>query len=521
MYIHLSVLLDDLEVWAPGGVMESSPLPDRAFSGTRMAYRDQTDFRPDILYILPEESFPVAPPPEVYFMTCCPPPEGIPPEQLILLRWSGRPERLCAALSDCMVRLENWENQLNLSIIEGASEQELLDISDPFLYNPVILQDASFRYLAGSSEITQVDKYYQQLKEGLDPTSEVVMSLLHNRQSDSTFQYGTFSTGQSYHVAVGPTKKKYKEVYVDLELEGGNVISAHMCLSRRPLTDGILQRFGLFCDKLLKICRLRAGQRSEGGVAINDYIFGRLIAGDENALDVARCDGLVPEQPYLVAAVDAGATRAILKYINTALKGHRAFLYRQRIYIYVPVDLHSETALNSAARQESLLQHFGERYQVRLGLSGYYQQLAQVGQAVAQAQRILELSQRMPEEDAVDGAVFRYRDLALLDLADCYRQNNPVETFAPPSYLRIVEGDRRNHTNNCYVAQVYIQNGCSVAQTAKKLFMHKNSVLYRVERIKNLYGMDFSDRREKQLFLLACLCRSLEQNAPKPPASDT
>lgn len=518
MYIHLAVLLDDLELWAPGGVIESPALPDRSFSGTRMAYPGQTDFRPEILYVLPGDIPPFSPPADILFLSCGQPREELPEQQLLRLRWPGRPEDLCARLSDCMARLEWWENQLNLAIIEGSSEQELLDLSEPFLYNPVILQDASFRYLAGTSDIAQVDEYFQQLKQGVDPTSQVVVNLLRNRQGDSSFQYGRFPSGQRYHVAVGPSKKKYKEVYVDLELAGGNVISAHMCLSNRPFTEGILRRFGLFCDKLLKSCRLRLGSRNEGGVAINDYIFGRLIAGDENALEVARCDGLSPEQPYLVAAVDAGATRAILKHINTVLKDHRAFLYRQQIYIYVPLELENDASLRAPERQEQLLARFGELYQIRLALSGMYRRLEQVGQAAAQALRMLDLSRRCPEEKPGGQALSRYQDLALLDVADCYRRDNPVESFAPEGYLRMVEGDQRNNTNNCHVAQSYILNGCSVAQTAKQLFMHKNSVLYRIERIKSLYGLDFSDRRENQLFLLACLCRSLETHTPVPPA---
>lgn len=511
MYTHLSVLLDDLGLWAPGCVLETSPQPDRSFSGTRMAYSGQTEFRPEILYVLPEQVRLTDVPSDILFLSCGQPPQGIPQEQLLCLSWQGPPEMLCASLSDCMARLEEWENRLNLSIIEGASEQDLLDIRESFLYNPVILQDASFRYLAGSSEITQVDEYYQQLKEGVDPTSEVVMSLLQNRQDDSSFQYGRFPSGQKYHVAVGPTKKKYKEVYVDLEIGGVNVIVAHMCLTNRPLTDGILRRFGLFCDKLLKSCKLRTGTRSEGGVAINDYIFGRLIAGEENALEVARCDGLAADQPYLVAAVDAGATRAILKHINTVLKEHRAFLYRQQIYIYVPLDLENEASLRSPERQEQQLLRFGELYQIKLGLSGYYRRLEQVGLAVAQSLRVLDLSRRCAGEQKGAQTLARYQDLALLDIVDCYRMENPIESFAPRSYLRIVEGDQRNNTNNCYVAQCYILNGCSIAQTAKQLFMHKNSVLYRIERIKSLYGLSFSDPGENQLFLVACLMHDLQE----------
>ena len=131
--------------------------------------------------------------------------------------------------------------------------------------------------------------------------------------------------------------------------------------------------------------------------------------------------------------------------------------------------------------------------------------------AVAQSLRVLDLSRRCAGEQKGAQTLARYQDLALLDIVDCYRMENPIESFAPRSYLRIVEGDQRNNTNNCYVAQCYILNGCSIAQTAKQLFMHKNSVLYRIERIKSLYGLSFSDPGENQLFLVACLMHDLQE----------
>lgn len=507
-----------MDEWAPGAEVIQGPRQGASFSGAQMVYPGQSEFCPAVLYVLPEGMETL--PPEggdAVFVACGADPAPLPGGDTVLLRCAQTPVQLCGGLSAFLRTLNEWENSLNLAILDGCTEQDLIDRSEALLRNPVILQDASFQYLAGTKGVTEVDEYYRQLQLGRDPTSDVVMSLMQNRQNDSTVQFGRFLTGQKYHVAVGPTREKYKEIYVDLEAGGNNVMSVHMCLSQYPLSEGLLQIFGIFCDKLRRLRLLRSGDRNTGGVAINDYIFGRLIAGDENALQMAQCDGLSPNQSYVIAAVESTTIRALLKHINTVLPGIRAFLHQQQIYIYLPIDPDAPTSARSPERQEQQLQAFGEQHGILIAQSGPFHHLSQVGDACAQAARTLSLFRQLHQDEKDRPALIRYRDMVRWDLVECYSKSNPIDSFAPASYLQMKEGDRKNNMNNCYVARVYIENGCSVAQTAKQLFMHKNSVLYRIERIKNLYGIDFSDRQENQLFLLANLAAELISSGETAP----
>lgn len=515
-----AILLDYMDEWAPGAEAVQGPRQGASFLGAQMVYPGQTDFCPDILYVLPDrETAAPSSDGDITFLSCGADPAPVQGADTILLRCPQTPPQLCAGLSAFLRTLNEWENSLNLAILDNCTGQDLIDRSEDLLRNPVILQDSNFQYLAGTKGVTEVDEYYRQLQLGRDPTSDVVMSLMQNRQNDSTVQFGRFPTGQKYHVAVGPTREKYKEIYVDLEAGGNNVMSVHMCLSQYPPTDGLLQIFGIFCDKLRRLRLLRSGGRNTGGVAINDYIFGRLIAGDDNALSMAQCDGLSPDQTYVIAAVESTTIRALLKHINTVLPGGRAFLYQQQIYIYFPIDPDVPTSARSPERQEQQLRAFGEQHGILIAQSGPFHSLRQVGDACAQAARTLSLFRRLNPDDKDRPALVCYRDMVRWDLVDCYSQNNPIDSFAPASYLQMKEGDRKNNMNNCYVARIYIENGCSVAQTAKQLFMHKNSVLYRIERIKNLYGIDFSDRQENQLFLLAGLAQELETSGDGTPPS--
>ncbi len=51
--------------------------------------------------------------------------------------------------------------------------------------------------------------------------------------------------------------------------------------------------------------------------------------------------------------------------------------------------------------------------------------------------------------------------------------------------------------------RAYVEHGGSIAETADALFLHRNSVLYRIQRIEELSGITLRDRHTRQVLLVA------------------
>jgi purine catabolism regulator len=45
--------------------------------------------------------------------------------------------------------------------------------------------------------------------------------------------------------------------------------------------------------------------------------------------------------------------------------------------------------------------------------------------------------------------------------------------------------------------QVFLENNCNVKETAAKLYTHYNTILYRINKIKELTGVDFNHPDQK------------------------
>ena len=71
----------------------------------------------------------------------------------------------------------------------------------------------------------------------------------------------------------------------------------------------------------------------------------------------------------------------------------------------------------------------------------------------------------------------------------------------------IHEYDLKNATDYLETLYHYLGNRCSVQKAADKLYVHRNTVAYRVNKMRELFGLDFEDDRQNYLNYTSCLLR--------------
>ena len=72
--------------------------------------------------------------------------------------------------------------------------------------------------------------------------------------------------------------------------------------------------------------------------------------------------------------------------------------------------------------------------------------------------------------------------------------------------MPLVEHDRERRSDLVRTLRVYFATGANASEAADRLFLHRNSLLYRLERIGKLTGLELKDHRVAlalQLRLLA------------------
>ena len=97
--------------------------------------------------------------------------------------------------------------------------------------------------------------------------------------------------------------------------------------------------------------------------------------------------------------------------------------------------------------------------------------------------------------DSSISAGIRYcRDLALPFLIESLQKEPVALDLLHPALGTLEDYDRQNGTDLLETLRAFVECGCSQSETAHKLYVHLNTLKYRLRRITELTGVDYKDR---------------------------
>ncbi|MBR5337962.1 MAG: helix-turn-helix domain-containing protein [Lachnospiraceae bacterium] len=100
-------------------------------------------------------------------------------------------------------------------------------------------------------------------------------------------------------------------------------------------------------------------------------------------------------------------------------------------------------------------------------------------------------------------AIYVSIDLAAKQFADSLGSTDIV-LLADPAIITLYRYDKEHNSNLCDVLLNYLSHGRSVSETAKALFMHRNTVQNKIAKISSLTWLDLSDGNVQQRMLYSC-----------------
>lgn len=78
--------------------------------------------------------------------------------------------------------------------------------------------------------------------------------------------------------------------------------------------------------------------------------------------------------------------------------------------------------------------------------------------------------------------------------------------------------DRKRSSDLIRTLSVYFDTGANASETADRLFLHRNSLLYRLERIQELTGLDLKEPDARLALQLGLLAIEEDQERKKDEA---
>ncbi len=222
---------------------------------------------------------------------------------------------------------------------------------------------------------------------------------------------------------------------------------------------------------------LRAG----AGMAPDELVRrGARLGCDLSRGAIALCAELHTERPRHVVATIAEDVPGALAQHMEATGGAQG----GRVYALLPAvagEHAADATLAAAARLASRLQRHGI-----VGLSSFYGDPAELGRAVQEAELVLDVLMVSGEPIAEDINQGTYR-LLFRVLAS---HPEEVRSFYEDTVAPVVRYDDQYRTDLVGTLEAYLAANCHMSATATAIHAHRHTVAYRLERVRDLTGLD-------------------------------
>lgn len=364
--------------------------------------------------------------------------------------------KLHNAVSQIYDYYEEWEEELS-QIIQSAEGAEVLDrllqVSAPVFDNPLLIRDQDHPLDTGEGE-----------------------AISENISRGKLLLYRLWLTAEKHPLTASDAAllkilSQYMEKFLRIESGAQNVGNPELsALFISAIEAGHLSRKALD-GELKKMSRSAQGR----------FVLYCLLPDPSGEAAEAGffCGELLQEIPELFA-----------------------FLYKDTV-----IAIADETFLSKELLRQHLI-HFARENHYRAGESNPFQSLYNIRTYYRQAMMALDIGLlEKPKE-----WIYPFSGITLE-----YMFRKAEEEFAPeellsPIIYRLQEYDKANHTDYLNTLKVYLQNNQNAVQTAKDLFIHRGTILYRIRRICEIGQTELSDADELlHLYLSLRLMRQLEE----------
>ena len=398
-------------------------------------------------------------------------------------------------------RYDRWDEQLKDFLRKGNNLTSMLDCSFPVFGNPVLVQASDFSLLAHSSVIDENAALHHLIDpavgfetasaEKLDPEYRE----LQNKKEP--FLMPSYYTGS-------------RQLCVNLYEHG--VFSCRVMLSEEmaPLSSeqaALLAHLSEYLQAVLQRNEeAHSGSGHSLGKILEDIIMERLT--DYTAIDNRLSEyGWFSSHYYCCLSLTRSVDREeglsgnyLCHYLEEMIKGSCAFPYGDDILVFVNLSRYDRTidqlltALTPFLR-DSLL---------KTGASSTIRGTIDLRYSCLQARTAQEIGNKYENYRWVH----RFEDISLTYLCDCCIRDMPSHMVVSQKLLTLHRYDEKHHSDYCDTLRTYLESEKNAVQSARKLFIHRSTFLYRLDRIQEIVPIDFNN--EDELFYLLLSFRILD-----------
>lgn len=129
---------------------------------------------------------------------------------------------------------------------------------------------------------------------------------------------------------------------------------------------------------------------------------------------------------------------------------------------------------------------------VSCGIGNSYSSLKEMKKSYKEAEQAL----RAVKCENKKSAVQFYKELGIYSLLFSIRDLDTLRKFYNETFESLIQYDRLNASDLMNTLEVYLEESCNVASASERLYIHRNTLKYRIQKIEELLGCNLKDLRD-------------------------
>lgn len=366
--------------------------------------------------------------------------------------------------------------------------QHMVDVAYEIFGNPMFIADSSYKFIAYNRSVKIDDSTLEEERRLGYILNENVQEIRKSRVSEK-MRSGSYPY---YH----PHPQGDKGMLIVLiQIQG--IIVAHIALYEMNRSFNnydrlLLYRFAKLVSQELQKNRLFSENRG----MMYSHMLADLLDNKVSSLETIqyrfRTLGYkLQENLYVITVNPQQSTTSELKLktvsdqITRLLPNSIHVIYHESIVFL----LNFSQPLSSTDPDFLSLEQYVRQNNLNLGISRCFTDISKLQQHYHQAIIAAELGERLNRPQGI----MRYEDYSIYHMIEVCAEHDNLWNFLDPAINKLIEYDRANQTSMVETlkqALIHFKNNTAAAEN---LHIHKNTLFYRLEKIRKIIDCDLND----------------------------
>ena len=185
----------------------------------------------------------------------------------------------------------------------------------------------------------------------------------------------------------------------------------------------------------------------------------------------------------------------IRSYLSRLIAGSEVFLYQEKIVAIIDV---GQQSVSSDAVTHQFSEYMRDM-NMKAGVSNAVQGLQYAADLYRQARIALEIGGHLWDYLWI----YRFSAVAPYYIMERCMGDLSVKTICTPEIIEILCYDAKHQTDYFRTLQVYLECSQNLTATSAQLFIHRTTLLYRLEKLRTLFGIDEKDPMKRLYYQLS------------------